>query len=231
LVKDYGVVTFDMCTQDLTDPYRGVPLKKRTGVLTNSDALRTHLKELRCTCTEKHGIVAGSTWQQVDGVWRATSLATFAGGYTAQFAKTLLTKTCEDLVALTCPVMTFADQRRYHDHMETVPFAKKQKLATEEVSATTAQGGKAAASVARKKKVVRVISKFLRLARSSPLLDHLKRTAERQKWPRLPQKWPRWFSKSRSGSRGTPDRRCHRLRSRLPRGPAGDPAEVGIRGL
>ena len=112
LVNDYGVVTFDMCTQDLTDPYRGVPLKKRTGVLTNSDALRAHLKELRCTCTEKHGIVAGSTWQQVDGVWRATSLATFAGGYTAQFAKTLLTKTCEDLVAWTCPVMTFADQRR-----------------------------------------------------------------------------------------------------------------------
>ena len=86
--------------------------------------------------------------------------------------------------------MTFADQRRYHDHMETVPFAKKQKLATEEVSATTAQGGKAAASVARKKKVVRVISKFLRLARSSPLLDHLKRTAERPRPSRAPEVAP-----------------------------------------
>ncbi len=85
LVSDYGVTTSDMCTQDLKDPYRGAPLKKRTGVATKSEALWRHLKDLQCVCSGPHGLVQGTTYQQQeDGKWKTMSLPAFAGGYTAK---------------------------------------------------------------------------------------------------------------------------------------------------
>ncbi len=58
LVEDYGIATFDMCTQGLKDPYRGRQLK-RTGIVMSSDAVRTYLKEHRCACQQEHGLVLG----------------------------------------------------------------------------------------------------------------------------------------------------------------------------
>ncbi len=91
LVNDYGVTTFDMCPQDLKDPYSGAPLKKRTGCVTNSEALRRYLKDLLRTCSGPHGLVQATTYQQQDdGKWKTISLPACAGGYTAKFAQTLL---------------------------------------------------------------------------------------------------------------------------------------------
>ncbi len=77
--------------------------------------------------------------QQDDGSWRSTSLAAFAGGYTATFAQTFLREAYENLVAWRCPV-TFAEQRRYHDHLETIPNMKRQKLNPATLPVTVEEG-------------------------------------------------------------------------------------------
>ncbi len=104
LVEDYGITTFDMCTLDFKDPYRGKPLKKRTGIVTNFRCPAVNLKQQRCTCQEQYRLVFGNAeTQQEDGSWRSTSLAEFVGCYTAKTEQTLLHEAYADLVAWTCP--------------------------------------------------------------------------------------------------------------------------------
>ena len=105
-----------------------------------------------------------------------------------KFAKALLREAGTDLVAWTCPV-SFAEQRRYRDHLETIPLQKRQRLAPPSaVLETTDQrldslldeprSADRAARLARKNKAVRVLSKLLQFPPRSTSLPVIRHTSK-----------------------------------------------------
>jgi len=91
-IENFNRVAVDVCYFGPKDPYTEAPFKKRTMLVTNSDSLAELMDKAKCSCkTTDHKPVMGSTWQQdAAGKWTRISVAEFAGGYTAEFAKALL---------------------------------------------------------------------------------------------------------------------------------------------
>ena len=109
LVRRHGKQDFDMCTQNLRDPYTRDKLRKRTSVVTNSatikQALRGAQHRLCCSAEEPHKPIRGRTWvEQEDGTWKGIALSSWAGGYTRKFAQTILTAAMADPALSLCTV-------------------------------------------------------------------------------------------------------------------------------
>lgn len=120
IVRRHGKQDFDMCTQNLRDPYTRDKLRKRTSVVTNSatmkQALRGAQHRICCSAEEPHKPIRGRTWvRQDDGTWKSIALSSWAGGCTRKFAQTILTAALKDPAlklrsvkhsSLAAPVMT-----------------------------------------------------------------------------------------------------------------------------
>eukprot|EP00973_Karenia_brevis_P039554 5460696-Karenia_brevis.AAC.1 len=52
-----GAVDFDQCATGLTAPGTGRPIKKRTRLLTNVQAVIDRFAQLQCACTEPHQVI------------------------------------------------------------------------------------------------------------------------------------------------------------------------------
>jgi len=132
MAKRHQKVSFPMCTQGLCDPYTRSPMLKPTTVLTNSLELAHELQALKCECSAPHQRIMGKTWQQdALGQWTHVSRAEFAGGYTPQFAQTILraTRTTLRLTHDTCPVdSTFLRKRREQEMAEVAPLRVRRRV-------------------------------------------------------------------------------------------------------
>ncbi len=128
-IENYDKVTFDMCTMGLKDPYTERPLKKRTALITNSEAIAAKFRDLHCCCGDvPHRLVMGNSYEpDGSGGWKRISLPAFAGGYTSKFARTLLQCVRDDAEAGTYPMTVFERQRQVHDMAETLPFLRGAK--------------------------------------------------------------------------------------------------------
>ena len=84
--------SFDMCTEDLKDPYNKLPYRKRTKLNHTSGILDHLLTTYRqCDSTHQHQPIEGTTqYKDSVGKWRTINRSTFAGWYTRPF--------CEDIV-------------------------------------------------------------------------------------------------------------------------------------
>ena len=132
LAKQHRTVSFPMCSQGLCDPYSQAPMLKPTTVLTNSHALVERLRRSLCTCATPHQRIMGKTWTQDSlGQWTQVSRATFAGGYTPQFARVLLESARDTLCERhsTCPVdSAFLRRRREQEADETAPLRARRRV-------------------------------------------------------------------------------------------------------
>ena len=122
-----------MCALGLKVPYNGKPMKKRTSLVTNCEMITELFKTKKCACGDiPHETVLGKTWQMVDGVWKPVARSALAGGYTPDFAKTLLDCARSDIEKGTFPVDVFRRQREIHDMTESMPPKRLRRQRGEE---------------------------------------------------------------------------------------------------
>ena len=97
-----------MCSEDLCDPYNGLPYRKRTKLNHTSGILHHLLENYRqCDETHVHQPIEGMTkYRDAKGNWKTINRTTFAGWYTRPF--------CEDIVDGFTQEFAIRDQA---DHM------------------------------------------------------------------------------------------------------------------